>query len=68
VKETGTVNWYKIERGYGFITRDAGGDIFVHYTGIHGDGFTSLERGQKVEFSIRQNEKGPCAENVVVVH
>jgi CspA family cold shock protein len=60
----GTVKWFNNEKGYGFITRDEGDDIFVHYSAIAGDGFRTLHEGQKVEFEVSQGEKGLQANNV----
>ena len=60
----GTVKWFSPEKGYGFITPDNGEDVFVHYTGIVGEGFRSLEQGQRVEFEISDGRKGPQASNV----
>jgi cold shock protein len=64
-RETGTVKWFNAIKGFGFIQRDSGGDIFVHYSEISGNGFKTLEEGQRVEFSVVQGEKGPQAQNVV---
>ena len=64
-KEQGTVKWFNGAKGYGFIERDAGGDIFVHYTAIVGDGFRNLEEGDRVEFSVVESDKGPQAQDVV---
>ena len=64
---TGTVKWFNGAKGYGFIERDEGGDVFVHYSAIQGDGFRNLEEGQKVEFSVEQDTKGLRAANVTVV-
>jgi len=61
---TGTVKWFNNAKGYGFIVRDDGGDVFVHYSGITGEGFRSLSEGQKVQFEVKQGPKGPQAENV----
>ncbi len=62
---TGTVKWFNTKKGYGFITRDDGqGDIFGHYSAIEGNGFKKLEEGQKVEFEVVEEEKGPRAQSV----
>ena len=64
-KETGVVKWFNDSKGYGFISRDGGqGDVFVHHSGIMGDGFKSLEEGDKVEFVVGQGQKGPAASEV----
>jgi len=63
----GTVKWFNPKKGYGFITKDEGGDVFVHYSAIDMDGFRTLQEGQKVEFDIQNSEKGPQAVNVKVV-
>lgn len=60
----GTVKWFNSGKGYGFIEREGGPDVFVHYTALQGEGFRNLEEGQRVEFSIEQGEKGPQATNV----
>ncbi len=60
----GTVKWFSNQKGYGFITQDDGKDIFVHYSAIQGDGFKTLEEGQRVEFEITQGPKGEQATNV----
>lgn len=63
----GTVKWFNAQKGYGFISRDDGEDVFVHFSAIAGDGFRSLEEGQRVEFEITQGRKGPQASNVTKV-
>jgi CspA family cold shock protein len=63
-RETGTVKWFNGQKGYGFITRDGGGDVFVHYSAIQAQGFRNLEEGDRVEFSVEQGQKGPAAVNV----
>ena len=63
----GTVKWFNPKKGYGFITKDEGGDVFVHYSAIDMEGFRTLQEGQKVEFDIQNSEKGPQAVNVKVV-
>ena len=60
----GTVKWFNNQKGYGFISDEAGNDIFVHYSGLNMEGYKSLEEGQEVEFEIFQGEKGPQAVNV----
>jgi CspA family cold shock protein len=61
----GTVKWFNAEKGFGFISPDAGGaDVFVHYSEIQGDGYQSLEENQRVEFEIGQGQKGPQAQTV----
>ena len=66
-RETGTVKWFNADKGFGFITRHQGSDVFVHHTAISQSGFRSLEEGQKVEFTITQSEKGPQAQEVTLV-
>jgi len=63
-RETGTVKWFNGQKGFGFITRDSGGDIFVHYSAIEGHGFRSLEEGDRVEFAVEEGRKGPAAASV----
>jgi CspA family cold shock protein len=60
----GTVKWFNPDKGYGFIRQENGEDVFVHYSSISGDGFKSLEEGQRVEFEIAPGRKGPQATNV----
>ena len=67
-RETGTVKWFNESKGYGFIERDQGGDVFVHYTGIVGQGFRTLQEGQRVEFLIVEADKGPQAKDVSVLY
>ncbi len=66
-KEQGTVKWFNGSKGYGFIERDAGGDVFVHFNAIIGEGFKNLDEGQRVEFTVEQGEKGPNAQYVVAL-
>ncbi len=66
-RETGTVKWFNSTKGYGFVTRDKGGDVFVHFSSLQGDGYRTLEEGQKVEFSVVDGQKGPQAQEVTVV-
>lgn len=65
---TGTVKWFNGSKGYGFIARSGGDDVFVHFSAIQADGFRSLEEGQKVEFEIEQGPKGLQAANVTVAN
>lgn len=65
---TGTVKWFNGSKGYGFIEREGGADVFVHYSAIQSDGFRNLEEGQKVEFTIEQGAKGLQASNVTVLY
>jgi len=64
---TGTVKWFNRIKGYGFIARDDGADVFVHYSAIQADGFRNLEEGEQVEFSVEDSPKGPHAVNVTKV-
>ena len=66
-RETGTVKWFNESKGYGFIARESGDDVFVHYSAISGDGFRTLNEGDRVEFVITQGQKGPAASDVVVL-
>lgn len=59
--ETGTVKWFNSSKGYGFISREGGEDVFVHFNSIEGDGYKSLDEGEKVQFEIGQGPKGPQA-------
>ena len=65
-REFGTVKWFNSTKGFGFIERENDEDVFVHYSEISGDGFRTLEEGEKVEFTVTQGQKGPQASNVVV--
>jgi CspA family cold shock protein len=64
---TGTVKWFNGAKGYGFIAREGGEDVFVHYSAIRGEGFRNLEEGQSVEFTIEQGRKGLQATDVTVL-
>ncbi|HLE52116.1 MAG: cold-shock protein [Chloroflexi bacterium RBG_19FT_COMBO_55_16] len=66
-RETGTVKWFNASKGYGFIGREDGPDVFVHYSAIESDGYRTLQEGQRVEFSIEQGPKGLQAANVRIV-
>ncbi len=66
-RETGTVKWFNNQKGYGFITRESGDDVFVHYSSIRGEGYRTLEEGMQVEFSVKENDKGLQAYDVVVL-
>ena len=61
----GTVKWFNEEKGFGFISREDGSDVFVHFSAIQGDGFKTLEEGQKVSFDIVEGNRGAQASNVV---
>lgn len=63
----GTVKWFNGTKGFGFIARQGGPDVFVHYSAIKANGFRTLEEGQKVEFTLEQGPKGPQASEVTVV-
>jgi len=64
---TGTVKWFNSSKGYGFIERADGEDVFVHYSAIEGSGYKNLEEGQQVEFEITEGKKGPQAQNLKVL-
>ena len=67
MKESGTVKWFNATKGYGFIMRENGEDIFVHYSAIETDGYKTLNEGQRVEFSVIEGPKGLAAANVIAV-
>jgi CspA family cold shock protein len=64
MREQGTVKWFNNEKGYGFISRDSGDDVFVHHSAIQGEGFKSLNEGDNVEFEVVSGPKGFQAQNV----
>jgi CspA family cold shock protein len=66
-REHGTVKWFNGGKGYGFIERESGGDIFVHFSAINAEGFRTLKEGQRVEFTPGESDKGPQAQDVTVV-
>ena len=66
-RERGTVKWFNNSKGYGFIQRNSGGDVFVHYRAIRGDGYRTLEEGKEVEFTVTNGQKGLQAEDVIIV-
>lgn len=63
--EQGTVKWFNNDKGYGFISRESGDDVFVHFSAIQGDGFKSLDEGQHVTFDVEEGDRGLQAVNVV---
>ncbi len=65
MKEQGTVKWFNNEKGYGFVSRNSGDDVFVHHTAIQGGGFKSLNEGDRIEFEVAKGPKGLQAQNVV---
>ncbi len=67
MSEKGKIKWFSDAKGYGFIEREEGEDVFVHFSAIAGEGFRTLSEGQEVEFDVVQGEKGPQAENVTLV-
>lgn len=62
--ENGTVKWFNGTKGFGFVTRENGEDVFVHFSAIQGDGFKTLDEGQKVTFDVEDSDRGPQAVNV----
>jgi cold shock protein len=64
---TGTIKFFNAEKGFGFISREGGNDVFVHYSNIQGTGYRSLDEGQKVEFDVAPGRKGEEAQNVRVI-
>ncbi|MBX3048971.1 MAG: cold-shock protein [Anaerolineales bacterium] len=66
-REQGTVKWFNGSKGFGFISRDGGEDVFVHFSAISGDGYRNLEEGQRVEFTVTQGQKGLQAQDVTVI-
>jgi CspA family cold shock protein len=64
-KQQGTVKWFNGSKGYGFIERDSGGDVFVHFNAIIGEGYKNLDEGQRVEFSVVKGQKGDQAQDVM---
>jgi CspA family cold shock protein len=65
LREIGTVKWFNATKGYGFITRASGDDVFVHYSAIEADGYKTLTEGQQVEFTLTEGPKGLAASNVI---
>ncbi len=66
-KEQGTVKWFNADKGFGFIARESGNDVFVHFSAIVSEGFRELREGQRVEFNVTQGAKGPQASEVVAL-
>jgi cold shock protein len=67
MRETGITKWFSAQKGFGFIGREKGPDVFVHFSAINGEGYRQLKEGQKVEFEIVKGERGPQAANVTVI-
>ena len=67
MKELGTVKWFNSSKGYGFISRESGDDVFVHHTAINGDGYKSLNEGDRIEFDVTRGPKGLQAANVTKI-
>ncbi|AYE37214.1 cold-shock protein [Companilactobacillus zhachilii] len=63
--EQGTVKWFNADKGFGFITREDGSDVFAHFSAIQGDGFKTLDEGQHVTFDVEDGDRGPQATNIV---
>ena len=63
--EQGTVKWFNADKGFGFLSRESGDDVFVHFSAIQGDGFKTLEEGQAVEFEVESSDRGLQAANIV---
>lgn len=66
--QTGTVKWFNSEKGFGFIEVEGGSDVFVHFSAIVGEGYKSLDEGQRVQFNVTQGNRGPQAENVTKIY
>ena len=66
-REVGTVKWFNSSKGFGFIERESGKDVFVHYSAINSEGFRNLEEGQRVEFVVTEGPKGPQAQDVIAL-
>ena len=64
---TGRVKWFSLEKGFGFITQDGGADVFVHFSAIQSEGYKELKENQRVEFEVKNGDKGPQADNVHVI-
>lgn len=65
--QSGKVKWFNADKGFGFIEVEGGSDVFVHFSAIKGDGFKTLDEGQRVEFNVVQGNRGPQAEDVVKI-